>query len=373
MKALVAPDLGRLEVADIPAPSPADLSPTGVLVRTVISGVSAGTEKRKLFTADLGPNDVRGPWPAIGAFGYMAAGVVDAVGADVTTVAPGDRVYAGRTWGAHRELIDTDVRSVVHLPDDLGWVAAACSYWAVPPLLGLLAAEPRFYDDVAVVGLGPLGLMGVQLAARAARRVVGLDTVAARRMLAAELGAVAAIDPRPTLGAAADPVTDTGSSSSPQAGVGVVEAVRAIAPELPEVVLEVSGTQPGLETALAIVRPKGRVALVGSQQRLDRFDLFWPLQNSGARIVPLYREGSVSVQSPAGNPAQRWLPLVHEMLGRGWLRIEPLVTWVVSPEVAPLAMDLLHRRPDLAVGMAIAWDPSLARDDAAVIAAAAEG
>jgi threonine dehydrogenase-like Zn-dependent dehydrogenase len=208
--------------------------------------------------------------------------------------------------------------------------------------------------------------MGV--AGRVLRRVVGLDTVAARRMLAAELGAVAASirgrrwPPQPIL--------DRHGCRAPPAGVGVVESVRAIA-LIGEVVLEVSGTQPGLETALAIVRPKGRVALVGSQQRLDRFDLFWPLQTSGARIVPLYREGSVSVQSPAGNPAQRWLPLVHEMLGRGWLRIDPLVTWVVSPEVAPLAMDLLHRRPDLAVGMAIAWDPSLARDDPAVVSAAA--
>jgi threonine dehydrogenase-like Zn-dependent dehydrogenase len=335
VKVLVAPGLGRLEVgeADVPA-----IGPTGVLVRTVVSGVSAGTEKRKVYTAELGPNDMRDPWPAIGAFGYMAAGVVEAVGPEVRGLTPGDRVYCGRTWGAHRELIDTDAAQVVRLPDALGWVEAACAYWAVPPLLGLLAAEPQYGGDAAVVGLGPLGLMGVQHLARFSRRVLALDTVAARRDLARSLGATEAADP---------------------GEVGQLE-------ERPAVVLEVSGTQPGLETALAIVRPQGRVALVGSQQRLDRFDLFWPLQNSGARIVPLYREGAASVQSPAGNPAQRWLPLVHDFLLRGWLRIEPLITWVVSPEMAPAAFELLHRRPELAVGMAIAWDPALARDDAAV-------
>jgi threonine dehydrogenase-like Zn-dependent dehydrogenase len=342
MKVLVAPDLGRLEVgeADIPA-----IGPSGVLVRTMVSGVSAGTEKRKLFTAELGSNDVRAPWPAIGAFGYMAAGVVEAIGADVQGLAVGDRVYAGRTWGAHREVIDTDAAAVIRLPDTLGWVEAACSYWAVPPLLGLLAAEPQYLDDAAVVGLGPLGLLGVQHLARLSRRVVAIDTVAERRALAVRLGATAAVDPR---------------------DADVVAAVRAVMPDLPDTVLEVSGTQPGLETALAIVRPKGRVALVGSQQRLDRFDLFWPLQNSGARIVPLYREGSASVQSAAGSPTRRWLPAIHDLLGRGWLQIAPLISWVVSPEAAPRAMDLLHRRPDLAVGMAIAWDPALVRDDAAV-------
>ena len=347
MKVLVAPDVGRLEIGDVSVPA---IGPTQVLVRTAVSGVSAGTEKRKLFTRELGPNDVRAPWPAIGGFGYMAAGVVEAVGAGVDHVAPGDRVYAGRTWGGHRELIDVEGSAVIPLPEGLGWVDAACSYWAVPPLLGLLAAEPRYYDGAAVVGLGPLGLMGVQLLARQARRVVALDPVAERRLLAVELGATAAVDPR-------------ASAATPP---GVADAVRAFAPELPETVLEVSGSQPGLETALAIVRPRGCVALVGSQQRLDRFDLFWPLQHSGARIVPLYREGQASVQSAAGNPTQRWLPLVHEMLQRGWLRIAPLISWIVSPEVAPRAMDLLHRRPDLAVGMAIAWDPALVRDDEAV-------
>ena len=342
MKVLVAPGLGRLEVGEAPVP---EIGPSGVLVRTVVSGVSAGTEKRKLFTADLGPNDVRGPWPAIGAFGYMAAGVVEAVGADVSRLSVGDRVYAGRTWGAHREVIDTDASSVVRIAENLGWIDAACSYWAVPPLLGLLAAEPRHYEDAAVVGLGPLGLMGVQHLARFSRRVVGLDTVAERRALAVRLGAAGSVDPR---------------------SATVADDVRSAIPELPDVVLEVSGTQSGLETALAIVRPKGRVALVGSQQRLNGFDLFWPLQHAGARIVPLYREGTASVQSAAGSPTQRWLPMIHEMLGRGWLAIAPLITWVVSPEVAPQAMDLLHRRPDLAVGMAIAWDAALARDDAAV-------
>jgi threonine dehydrogenase-like Zn-dependent dehydrogenase len=345
MKVLVAPALGRLEVGEAVVPA---IGPTQVLVRTVVSGVSAGTEKRKLFTPHLGPNDVRGPWPAIGAFGYMAAGVVEAVGSDVDHVATGQRVYAGRTWGGHRELIDTEGASVVPLPDELDWVEAACSYWAVPPMLGLLAAESRYYEDAAVVGLGPLGLMAVQHLAHLARRVVGLDPVAERRALAVDLGATAAVDPR-----------QPGEPS-------VADAVRAASPDMPEVVLEVSGSQPGLETALAIVRPRGRVSLVGSQQRLDRFDLFWPLQNSGAQIVPLFREGPASVQSAAGSPTQRYMPLVHEMLLRGWLRIEPLISWVVSPEVAPRAMDLLHRRPDLAVGMAIAWDPTLVRDDEAV-------
>ena len=128
--------------------------------------------------------------------------------------------------------------------------------------------------------------------------------------------------------------------------------------------LEISGTQAGLETALAIVRPKGRVALVGSQQRLNAFDLFWPLQHSGAQIVPLWRAGPGSVQHATGadSPIQRQLPLVHELLLRREIDIAPLITWVVPPEAAPRAMDLIHRRPDLGIGLAIAWDATEARN-----------
>lgn len=356
MKVLVAPELGRLEVGEAHVPR---IGPTQVLVRTVVSGVSAGTEKRKLYTAELGPRDERAPWPAIGGFGYMAAGEIAELGADAAAdgrLRVGQRVFAGRTWGGHREFIDTEAASVVPLPDDLGWAEAACSYWAVPPLLGILAAAPAYLDDAAVVGLGPLGLMGVQLLARSARRVVGVDPVAQRRALAERFGA---------------------SAVAP--GDDVADRVRAHLPDGPEVVLEVSGTQAGLEAALAIVRPKGRVALVGSQQRLNGFDLFWPLQHSGAQIVPLWRAGTGSVQRATGadSPIQRQLPLVHELLLRRELDIAPLITWVVPPEAAPRAMDLMHRRPDLGVGLAIAWKAGLAQnveafEDAAAAAATAQ-
>jgi hypothetical protein len=36
-------------------------------------------------------------------------------------------------------------------------------------------------------------------------------------------------------------------------------------------------------------------------------------------VVPIFREGPASVQSAAGSPVARYLPLVQEMLVRGWL------------------------------------------------------
>jgi threonine dehydrogenase-like Zn-dependent dehydrogenase len=335
MRALIAPGVGRLELGEVPVPA---LGPGGVLVRTAISAVSAGTERRKLYSEVLGPRDERIPWPAIGAFGYLASGEVVELGPEVTGLAIGQRVHAGRAWGAHRELLDTPAVSVLPIPDDLDWLDAACAYWAVPPLLGMLAAEPTVLDDAAVVGLGPLGLCAVQLLAPFSRRVAALDPVPSRRALAERFGAAGTIDPRGLDDAA------------------LVEAVRAVVPELPRVVLEVSGTQAGLEAALAIVRPKGVVALVGSQKPLHDFDLFWPLQHTGARIVPLYRAGSGSIQAAsADHPARRYLPDVFDLVRAGRLDLRSLATWVVPPDEAPAAFERLHQRPDEAVGMAIDW------------------
>ena len=335
MRALIAPGLGRLELGDVPDPV---VQPGEVIVRTAISAVSAGTERRKLYTETLGVRDVRDPWPAIGGFGYMASGEVVAVGAGVTSVHPGQRVYAGRAWGGHRELLDVPETGVLALPDTLDWLDGACAYWAVPPLLGILAAEPAVLADAAVVGLGPLGLCGVQLLAPFCRSVVAVDPLTSRRALAADLGATATLDP------AGIPAAE------------LTERVRALAPDLPSVVLEVSGTQAGLEAALAIVRPKGVVALVGSQKPLRDFDLFWPLQHSGARVVPLFRAGPASIQAGGvEHPMRRYLPDVFDLVRRGRLDLRRLATWVVSPAEAPAAFERLHREPEAGVGMAIDW------------------
>jgi threonine dehydrogenase-like Zn-dependent dehydrogenase len=332
MRALIATDVGRLAVDDVVEPI---VTPGRVLVRTAFSGVSAGTERRKLYTESLGERDDRDEWPVVGAFGYMAAGEIVAVGDGIAELAVGDRVQVGRPFGGHREIIDADASACVALPDGIDDLTAACMYWAVPPLLGLLAAEPSYYEDAAVVGLGPLGQCAVQLLARVARRVIAIDPIAQRRDLARSLGAGAAFD-------ATDEALD--------------ERVREALPDGPEVVLEVSGSQAGLERALAIVRPKGRIAMVGSQRPLKDFDLFWPLQHSGATIVPIHRPGAGSPQGGGpDSPARRYLPDIIDMILRDHLDIAPLITRVVSIDDAPAAFARLHRHPEEIVGMAIDW------------------
>lgn len=333
MLALVAPEPGRLVVEQVPEPA---VSQGHVLVRARVSAVSPGTELRMLHRGSAGSAQDPG-WPAIGAFGYLAAGDVVEVGPGVNGIDVGDRVACGRRWGAHRELLDVEAPAVVRLPPDIDYLDGACAYWAVPPLSGIIAAAPRYYDDAAVIGLGPLGLAAVQMLAGFCRRVAAIDLVAERCALAEEFGGV--------------PITGTRED--------VTAALRGLMPKGPDVVVQVAGTQPALELALAIVRPQGTVVNVGVLPPLSNFDLFRPMQISGARVVPIARPAAVADGTDLGTALRReHLPQVLDMISRRRLSVRRLCTWVVPIETAPDAMSLLYRFPDQALGLAFAWSDS---------------
>jgi threonine dehydrogenase-like Zn-dependent dehydrogenase len=289
--------------------------------------------------AEYGPDP---EWPAVGAFGYLVAGDVVAIGSGVTGVREGDRVACGRTWGAHREIVDTDAASVLHLPVDVGYLEGACAYWAVPPMCGILAGRPDFYDDVAVVGLGPLGLAAVQMLTPFCRTVIGIDPVAVRRDIAAGYGATVV-----------DATVDD-----------VRAAVRAVMPSGPNVVIQAAGSQRAFECCLQIVASGGAVVNVGTLPELVDADLFWPLQLSGARVLPIHRPGGPMSQTDDGSLGatlrQRYLPDVIGMIQSGRLDIAGLCTWCVPVENAADALPLLRTRPDLCIGLALAWDGSQA-------------
>lgn len=334
-QALVATGRGALELTTVPVPT---IRPDQLLVKTRVSAVSSGTERRMLY-GTRGREDRGHPgWPQVGAFGYLAAGDVVEVGRDVTGFTVGDRVACGRTWGAHRAMLDVNAESATRIPEGLSYRDAACAYWAVPPRCGILAADPEPGAAVAIVGLGPLGLCGVEQLDPSARPVLGIDPLAPRRELAAQRGAHVV-----TPDQAAD-----------------IATIDALIGGPPVAVIECSGTQAGLELALEIVRPMGRVALVGSLPPLDDFDLFWPLQIKGTHIVPIHRPSADSPQSGgSSSPRALHLPSVLDEIVDGRLRVDDLCSWVVDPNDAPAAVELLHAHPNLGVGMAIAWDPSL--------------
>jgi threonine dehydrogenase-like Zn-dependent dehydrogenase len=143
--------------------------------------------------------------------GHEMAGVVEAVGENVTAVTPGDRVVVqpgseehGRIGGGGPEggltpllLVRSADAGFLHaVPDSVPLDVAA---FAEPLAVGMHAVEQAQVRDgeaVAVFGCGPVGLASVAtLVDAGCEQVVAVDLSATRRELAVGLGAQAALDP----------------------------------------------------------------------------------------------------------------------------------------------------------------------------------
>lgn len=268
---------GTLELVDVPAPA---VSAGQVLVRNVFSVVSPGTEKTAIAFARkslLGkarsrPDLVRqvtrklrqeGPLPTYRAvtsrledpqpLGYSSAGIVEQVGVGVTSLVTGDRVAcAGAGYANHAELIVVPENLTAHIPEELGFDKAAFATLGAIALQGLRVGDPTLGENVAVIGLGLIGQLTVQLLLASGCRVYGIDLDAKRIEEAIaqgmDAGALPSDDHAPFLALA------TG-------GHGMDLAIVTAA----------SDSSAPIQLAASLCRQKGRVVAVGATAMdLDR-------------------------------------------------------------------------------------------------------
>ena len=205
---------GEIMVVDAPPP---DLQPGFVLVRNVCSLVSSGTErashefagKNLLQKAKARPDLIKqfmdkskkdGVLSAFDAvkssldqampLGYSTAGKVLTVGEGVTEFKPGDRVAcAGAGYANHAEVVSVPQNLVVRVPDDVDYETAAFNTLAAISLQGIRLADVKLGEAVAVIGLGLLGQLTVQLLKAAGCVVIGMDLKENRSQIAKECGA----------------------------------------------------------------------------------------------------------------------------------------------------------------------------------------
>lgn len=211
---------GELSVLDLPEPQAA---PGGVLVRTLYSLISTGTELMKVSESRLSligkararPDQVRtvldaarqqGPLvayqkamtrlDALTPLGYSLAGVVEEVGTGAEELAVGQLVAcAGNEFALHAEANWVPTNLCVPVPERVGPAAAAFATVGAIALQGVRQARPQLGGTACVIGLGLVGQLVVQLLVAGGVQVVGIDVVAGRCRLAERCGALLAVDP----------------------------------------------------------------------------------------------------------------------------------------------------------------------------------
>ncbi|MFE7116634.1 MFS transporter [Streptomyces sp. NPDC057654] len=314
----------RVVERDVPEPGPGE-----VLVAVAYCGI-CGSDLHEY--AD-GPHaiPVAAPHPASGAtaplvLGHEFCGTVAALGPGVSGLAVGDSVavephyrcgdcarcrdgeynicrhfgFAGLMGdGGLAEFAALPAYMVHRLPPDVPLEQAAL----FEPASVALHALRRAGDSpsaLAVVGLGPIGLLTVRLAAeRGVPRIIAADIAQDRLELAERLGAT-------------DTVNAVGTHGADGAGAAIRELTGG---EGVDVAFEAVGSQDALDTCLAATRRGGRVVLVGlgRQVRLDAYALV----NNEQSIV-----ASVGYRDT--------YPELIRLVGRGGVDLTPVVTSTVA-------------------------------------------
>ncbi len=123
------------------------------------------------------------------ALGYSTAGTIVALGKNMQGFKVGQRVAcAGGGYATHAEYNVVPRNLLTPLPKNVDFESAAFTTLGAIALHGLRLAEPQLGENVAVIGLGLLGLMTIQLAAAAGCNVLGIDLDPKRIKLASSLG-----------------------------------------------------------------------------------------------------------------------------------------------------------------------------------------
>jgi L-iditol 2-dehydrogenase len=246
--------------------------------------------------------------------GHEASGVIAEVGGKVTGWGPGDRVtfdstvYCGSCWFCRRGAINLcDNRRVLGVScEDYRQHGAFAEYVAVPQRIlyrlpeavsvAVHAAErtPVSLGDTAVVvGAGMIGLLVVQaLRLAGCGTIIAVDLDGERLKLARKLGA------------------DVGLKADD--GDVLKEVLHHTQGRGADLAMEVVGTSPTVNTALACVRKGGAVTLVGNLKPAIEL----PLQAVVTRQITLYGSCASSGEYPA----------CLDFMARGAINVEALIS-----------------------------------------------
>jgi D-arabinose 1-dehydrogenase-like Zn-dependent alcohol dehydrogenase len=283
--------------------------------------------------------------------GHELAGIVAEAGPDVTRWRPGDRVTVpfvcacGRCamcaagqhqvcerqtqpgftqWGSYAEYVaigPADV-NLVAIPADLPMATAAglgCRF-ATAFHAVVERGRVRPGEWVAVYGCGGVGLSAVMIAAAAGAQVVAVDIAPAALELAARFGAVHCVsDP-----AAVAEVTGGGAHLS----------------------LDAAGTPATCAASINGLRPRGRHVQVGLLPGPD------PALPMG-RVIALELE----LLGSHGMAAHAYPPML-DLIARGVLRPDRLVTATIGLDEAPGALSTMHTDPPIGVVVIEPGQPS---------------
>ncbi|MFM8839955.1 MAG: bi-domain-containing oxidoreductase [bacterium] len=365
---------GEMSLVEVPAPL---CKPGGILVRTAASLISAGTERTsvvggqasllerakkqpeqvKLVLDTLKRDGIKSTIDRVQAkldsyktLGYSASGIV--IESSCEEFSPGDRVAcAGAQYAHHAEFISVPKNLAVKIPDSVSHIDASYTTLGAIALQGIRQADLRLGETVAVIGLGLLGQLTVQMLKASGCRVIGLDVNQEVLDLAKMQGC------------------DIALQSSSESVSTIMNFTRGIGTDA--VIITASTDSEGpIQLALSISRKKSPIVIVGAvPMNIPRspfyekeLELRISCSYGPGRYDPLYEEQGIDY--PAGYvrwTEQRNMQAFIDMLDSGLVKTELLTTHTFSLQHALQAYDIISgKNPEPHLGIALLYSPDSA-------------
>jgi 2-desacetyl-2-hydroxyethyl bacteriochlorophyllide A dehydrogenase len=314
------------------------LQPTEVRLRTLYSGISAGTEltywrgtnpylsqrwdaDRRLFMKDAAPTF---SYPVLN-LGYEEVGEVVEVGAEVNDIAVGAHLFG--TWGHRTHHVATlDYARPRLMPPGLDPLCGIFSHLGAIALNGVHDAGIVLGDTVAIFGMGALGQVVAQMAKRSGAKVIAVDLLDTRLAMAKQLGA--------------DITVNAGHGSAAEAIKDLTNGLGA------DVCIEVSGSTVALHEAIRAAAYSARVVAMG----------FFPGEAKGLLLGDEFHHNRINLvcsQISGVGPefSYRWTKLrlwqtAIRLQAEGGLDLRPLITHRAPFAEAESLYRLMDERPN---------------------------
>lgn len=356
---------GKLRVDEVPLPS---LNRSQILVRNAYSLISAGTERASIEVAKASliqkakqrPDQVRqvlhnlkqeGLFTTIRkvqnrldtevSLGYCSAGTVIDAGENVKEFKKGDRVVCtGDKYANHADVISVPQGICLSIPANVSNEEAVFAPVGAIALNGVRQAKISLGDKVAVIGLGLIGQLVVQVLKAAGCTVVGIDISKEKLAVAKKLGC----DETLLSGSVSD------ENLARHFGKHGADAV---------IITASASTPEPLETAGKLCRENGKVVLIGavpiSIPRKEYYEK--EIQFVVARAFgpgsydKEYLGGQDYPQSYVKWTAKRNMQEFLQLIAEKKLNVKALITHRYHVEDASKAYDFLERPTGLVFGV----------------------
>jgi predicted dehydrogenase len=354
---------GSTDLVEVPVPR---CGKGEVLIKSRVSLISAGTERMLLKFGKSGffgkarqqPDKIKqviskaktdGLYKTFEAvnlklnssipMGYSNVGVVDEVGADVFGYSIGDRVVSN---GHHAEMIISTPNLMALIPDSVSDEAASFTVVGAIALHAVRLADITIGERVAVVGLGLVGLMAIQILRAHGCQVIGFDYDEQKLELARDFGA--------SVVNLSNHATGVEQAMSFSEGLGVDAVFVATS----------TNENAPIRNAAAMSRQRGRIILVGTAGLNFSRDDFYKKELK-FQVSCSYGPGRYDVNYEAGGQdypyayvrwtEQRNFTAVLQLMADGKIDVSNLITSRIEFENAASAYRLLMDTKSSQIGV----------------------